>query len=151
MKTSARRWPCRVSSSRRASLRSASGARPIITARGARSPTRTDCHRRRRSRSLNDGPKTGAPRSPRRQRDMTQPLEGLLVLDFSTLLPGPMATLLLGEAGAEVIKIERPGTGDEMRSYEPRLGDQSTNFALLNRGKRSIALDLKSEAGHSRL
>lgn len=74
-----------------------------------------------------------------------RPLEGMLVLDFSTLLPGPMATLLLAEAGAEVIKIERP-SGEEMRSYQPRWGRESINFALLNRGKKSLALDLKSPA-----
>lgn len=73
-----------------------------------------------------------------------QPLTGVLVLDFSTLLPGPLATLLLAEAGAEVIKIERPGRGDEMRSYVPKFGTDSVNFALLNRGKRSIAIDLKA-------
>jgi len=72
-----------------------------------------------------------------------QPLEGIRVVDFSTLLPGPLATLLLAEAGAEVIKIERPERGDEMRSYAPKFGGASVNFALLNRGKRSIALDLK--------
>lgn len=77
---------------------------------------------------------------------MTRPLEGIRVLDFSTLLPGPMATLILAEAGAEVIKVERPERGDEMRSYTPKFGDDSVNFALLNRGKRSIAIDLK-EAG----
>ena len=71
------------------------------------------------------------------------PLEGIRVLDFSTLLPGPMATLVLAEAGAQVIKIERPGRGDEMRSYVPKFGDDSVNFALLNRGKRSLAIDLK--------
>jgi len=74
-----------------------------------------------------------------------RPLQDLFVLDFSTLLPGPMATLLLAEAGAEVVKIERPGRGEEMRSYEPRWGRDSINFALLNRGKKSVALDLKSE------
>lgn len=74
-----------------------------------------------------------------------QPLEGIRVLDFSTLLPGPLATLLLAEAGAEVIKIERPGAGDEMRSYQPKFGPDSVNFALLNRGKRSIAVDLKAQ------
>src|SRR3954468_15208284 len=72
-----------------------------------------------------------------------QPLQGVRILDFSTLLPGPLATLLLAEAGAEVIKIERPGRGDEMRSYVPKFGPDSVNFALLNRGKRSIAIDLK--------
>ncbi len=72
-----------------------------------------------------------------------QPLAGIKVLDFSTLLPGPLATLILAEAGAEVIKIERPGRGDEMRSYEPKFGADSVNFAMLNRGKKSIAIDLK--------
>lgn len=60
------------------------------------------------------------------------------------MLPGPLATLILAEAGATVTKIERPGRGDEMRVYEPRFGADSVNFALLNRGKRSVALDLKS-------
>ncbi len=72
-----------------------------------------------------------------------QPLAGLRVLDFTTLLPGPLATLILAEAGAEVTKIERPGHGDEMRSYEPKFGVDSINFALLNRGKKSVAIDLK--------
>src|ERR1700675_2651251 len=72
-----------------------------------------------------------------------RPLEGIRVLDFSTLVPGPLATLMLAEAGAEVIKIERPEGGDEMRSYVPKFGADSVNFAMLNRGKRSIAIDLK--------
>jgi len=72
-----------------------------------------------------------------------RPLAGVRVLDFSTLLPGPLCTLLLAEAGAEVVKVERPGRGDEMRAYEPRFGTDSVNFAMLNRGKRSITLDLK--------
>lgn len=73
-----------------------------------------------------------------------QPLSGLKVLDFSTLLPGPLATLILAEAGAEVLKVERPGTGDDMRSFPPFVGKESALFALLNRGKKSLALDLKS-------
>lgn len=72
------------------------------------------------------------------------PLAGVRVVDFSTLLPGPMCSLLLAKAGAEVIKIERPGRGDEMRSYQPSFGTDSVNFALLNEGKRSVALDLKN-------
>ena len=80
-----------------------------------------------------------------------RPLEGVSVIDFSTLLPGPMATLILGEAGAEVIKIERPGRGEEMRSYRPKWGADSVNFALLNRGKKSLALDLKSPADRAQL
>lgn len=74
------------------------------------------------------------------------PLTGIRVVDFSTLLPGPMCSLLLAQAGAEVIKIERPGRGDEMRSYVPKFGRDSVNFALLNQGKRSVALDLKDPA-----
>jgi alpha-methylacyl-CoA racemase len=74
------------------------------------------------------------------------PLDGVRVLDFSTLLPGPLATLILAEAGAEVIKVERPGRGDEMRAYSPALGNSSANFALLNRGKSSITANLKDPA-----
>jgi alpha-methylacyl-CoA racemase len=73
-----------------------------------------------------------------------QPLSGIKVLDFSTLLPGPLATLFLAEAGAEVIKIERPGEGEEMRHYQPKWGRDPVNFAMLNRGKKSLALDLKA-------
>jgi len=74
---------------------------------------------------------------------MNGALDGVKVLDFSTLLPGPMATLFLAEAGAEVIKVERPGRGDEMRSYVPKWGSDGINYHMLNRGKKSIALDLK--------
>ncbi|MCR9175217.1 MAG: CoA transferase [Alphaproteobacteria bacterium] len=78
-------------------------------------------------------------------RPARKPLKGVRVLDFSTLLPGPMATLLLAEAGAEVIKVERPGTGEDMRQYPPMLtADTGVNFALLNRGKRSLTSDLKN-------
>lgn len=83
-----------------------------------------------------------------------QPLAGVTVLDFTTLLPGPLATLLLAEAGASVIKIERPGVGDELRLYPPprwaESGDTAA-FALLNRGKRSVAIDLKDAQERARL
>ena len=79
-----------------------------------------------------------------------RPLEGLSVLDFSTLLPGPLATLLLAEAGAEVVKIEPP-RGEEMRGRAPKWGRDSAGFALLNRGKRSVALDLKNTDERARL
>lgn len=76
-----------------------------------------------------------------------KPLAGVRVVDFSTLLPGPMATLILAEAGAEVIKLERPGSGEDMRAYPPMVTEDSgVNFALLNRGKRSLAVDLKDPA-----
>ena len=74
---------------------------------------------------------------------MAGPLRGIKVLDFSTLLPGPMATLFLAEAGADVIKVERPEFGEEMRYYPPNWGESSINFSLLNRGKKSLTLDLK--------
>jgi crotonobetainyl-CoA:carnitine CoA-transferase CaiB-like acyl-CoA transferase len=79
-----------------------------------------------------------------------RPLAGVRVLDFSTLLPGPMATLLLAEAGAEVIKVERPG-GEEMRQYPPRWGKESVSFALLNRGKKSVTADLKNPQTRDRI
>ncbi len=80
-----------------------------------------------------------------------QPLSGLKILDFSTLLPGPLATLILAEAGADVLKIERPGTGDDMRSFPPFVAGESALFALLNRGKRSLAIDLKAADAWSTL
>jgi crotonobetainyl-CoA:carnitine CoA-transferase CaiB-like acyl-CoA transferase len=81
---------------------------------------------------------------------MTQPLSGILVLDFTTLLPGPLATLMLAEAGAEVIKIERPG-GEDMRAMPPMHDGEAAVFALLNRGKKSITLDLKNAGDRARL
>ncbi len=80
---------------------------------------------------------------------MPLPLDGLLVLDFSTLLPGPLATLMLAEAGAEVVKVERPG-GEDMRRFPPALGSGSAPFAALNGGKRSIAADLKTPEGRAK-
>ena len=82
--------------------------------------------------------------------DRRGPLSGVRVLDFTTLLPGPLATLMMASAGADVIKVERPG-GDEMRGYNPKLGESSTNFALLNRGKRCVVADLKDPAQHARV
>ncbi|MGW4591988.1 CaiB/BaiF CoA transferase family protein [Amycolatopsis thermoflava] len=78
------------------------------------------------------------------------PLSGVKVLDLSTLLPGPLATLLLADAGADVVKLERPGQGDEMRTYEPKFGEASANYAVLNRGKRAYAADLKDPAQRDR-
>ena len=71
-----------------------------------------------------------------------KPLEGIRVLDFSTLLPGPLASLILSEAGAEVIKIEKPG-GEDMRRNFPQIHGESVLFAMLNRGKKSIEINLK--------
>jgi len=79
-----------------------------------------------------------------------QPLSGLLVLDFTTLLPGPLASLMLAEAGAEVTKIERPG-GEDMRAFPPIVDGESAVFALLNRGKQVLTLDLKSDVDRAKL
>ncbi|KRE13942.1 hypothetical protein ASE63_18265 [Bosea sp. Root381] len=78
------------------------------------------------------------------------PLDDLTVLDFSTLLPGPLASLFLAEAGARVIKIERPG-GEEMRRFPPRFGETSAPYAALNRGKASVEIDLKAPDALARL
>ena len=85
--------------------------------------------------------------TPNRQSATRAPLAGIRVVDFSTLLPGPMCSLLLAQVGAEVIKVERPGQGDEMRSYVPKFGQSSVNFALLNQGKRSVTINLKDHVG----
>ena len=78
------------------------------------------------------------------------PLTGIRVLDFTTLLPGPMATLMLAEAGAEVIKFERPD-GEDMRRFRPSWGKESVMFAMLNRGKKSVAADLKDAKTRDRV
>ena len=73
-----------------------------------------------------------------------RPLDGITVLDLSRLLPGGAATLLLANFGAEVIKIEEPGAGDYGRSMPPFLDGEGAVFHLVNRGKKSVVLDLKN-------
>ena len=74
---------------------------------------------------------------------MTAPLKGLKVLDFSTLLPGPFATLYLADLGAEVVHIESPARPDLVRLMPPYANGQAVSHSYLNRNKQSIALDLK--------
>jgi crotonobetainyl-CoA:carnitine CoA-transferase CaiB-like acyl-CoA transferase len=74
---------------------------------------------------------------------MKGPLSGLIVADFSRVLAGPYASMLLGDLGADVIKVERPGTGDDTRAWGPPWRDGfSTYYLALNRNKRSVVLDL---------
>ncbi|MFT4025232.1 MAG: CoA transferase [Novosphingobium sp.] len=75
------------------------------------------------------------------------PLAGVRVLDFTRVLAGPAASLALADLGAEVIKIEPPGSGDETRTFPPIRDDESHYFLSVNRGKKSIVIDLKSSKG----
>ncbi len=75
------------------------------------------------------------------------PLQGVRVLDLSRLLPGPYATLVLADLGAEVVKLEDPRGGDPLRGVPPMVGRASGAFHALNRNKRSVAVDLRAEGG----
>jgi crotonobetainyl-CoA:carnitine CoA-transferase CaiB-like acyl-CoA transferase len=77
-----------------------------------------------------------------------RPLEGLRVVDLTRVLSGPYCTMQLGDMGAEVIKVEQPGKGDDTRAFAPPYqGDQAAYFLSVNRNKKSITLDMKSEGG----
>jgi len=79
------------------------------------------------------------------------PLEGIRILDFSRVLSGPFATMTLADLGADVVKVERPGRGDDTRGFGPPfVDDVSTYFLSINRGKRSLALDLKDSRHRAR-
>src|SRR5271169_3409310 len=87
---------------------------------------------------------------------MPGPLKGVKVLDLSRVLAGPMATQTLADLGAEVIKVERPGTGDDTRGWGPPFlneddgqASDSTYFACCNRGKKSITVDLSRAEGQA--
>jgi len=74
-------------------------------------------------------------------------LEGIRIVDFSHVFQGPVGTQLLADFGADVIKVERPGSGDWSRSWGPYIDGMSMSFAGLNRNKRSVTLNLRNEAG----
>ena len=79
---------------------------------------------------------------------MALPLEGILVVDLTQNVAGPFCTQTLGDMGAEVVKVERPGRGDDARAWAPPWwGTESATFMAFNRNKRSLALDLKREGG----
>lgn len=86
------------------------------------------------------------PRSPR------GPLAGVRVLDLSRVLAGPLCTMVLGDLGADVLKVERPGAGDDTRTWGPPWADgadgrESAYYLCVNRNKRSVAIDLKADEG----
>ncbi|XP_053782072.1 succinate--hydroxymethylglutarate CoA-transferase isoform X3 [Desmodus rotundus] len=80
--------------------------------------------------------------------DNVKPLEGVRILDLTRVLAGPFATMNLGDLGAEVIKVERPGAGDDTRTWGPPfVGTESTYFLSVNRNKKSIAVNIKDPKG----
>ncbi|KFO20617.1 hypothetical protein H920_18003 [Fukomys damarensis] len=101
--------------------------------------------------------KTSLPRSPtgtvstdppRTDTDNVKPLAGVKILDLTRVLAGPFATMNLGDLGAEVIKVERPGVGDDTRTWGPPfVGTESTYFLSVNRNKKSIAVNIKDPKG----
>jgi len=78
---------------------------------------------------------------------MTAALEGVRVLDLSRYIPGPYCAMLLGDLGADVVKVEEPPFGDPTRALPPPVGEDSAAHAALNRNKRSVAVDLRTAAG----
>ena len=81
---------------------------------------------------------------------MSGALDGLVVVDLTRVLAGPLSTMMLGDLGAEIIKVERPGRGDDTRTWGPPfLGTESAYYLGVNRNKRSLTLDLGSDAGLS--
>ncbi|HNX93349.1 MAG TPA: CoA transferase, partial [Syntrophomonas sp.] len=78
---------------------------------------------------------------------MRLPLQGIKVLDITANLAGPFCTQILGDFGAEIIKVEDIRGGDPSRKNPPYLGDEGANFFVVNRNKKSLALDIRSEEG----
>ena len=92
-----------------------------------------------------------APSIPASSSPLGDALQGIRVLDLSRLLPGPFLTMMLADLGADVVKIEDPKLGDYMRHVPPVKGGVSGRYLAVNRGKRSIVLDLKAPAGRDAL
>jgi crotonobetainyl-CoA:carnitine CoA-transferase CaiB-like acyl-CoA transferase len=75
------------------------------------------------------------------------PLAGIKVLDVTANLAGPAASMHLADLGADVIKVEKPGSGDDTRRFLPDIRGESSSFMMINRNKRGLAIDLKHEIG----
>jgi len=78
-----------------------------------------------------------------------KPLNGIKVLDFTNVLAGPNCTMMLANMGAEIYKFERPGCGDDSRAYGPHINGESVYFLSVNRGKKSIACNTKTDEGRA--
>src|SRR2546425_54338 len=96
-------------------------------------------------------PKASYQRMNPAQNELAMPLTGIRVLDLTRLLPGAYCTLLLADMGADVIKVEEPETGDYMRWTPPLVDGQSALFNAINRNKRSVTLNLRTDAGRGLL
>src|SRR3954470_11507003 len=91
----------------------------------------------RGSHALSNHRRAGPPMNP-------GALDGIKVLDLTSHLSGPYCTMILGDLGADVVKIERAGAGDDARRQPPHVNGESVSFMITNRNKRSVALDLKN-------
>ena len=103
----------------------------------------------RRFQTTDNRPQTTDNREQRTEnrKQKTGPLEGVRIIDFTRLLPGPIATMFLADMGADVIKVEDPDNPDYIRSFEPRINGISMLYLALNRNKRSLALNYLSAEG----
>src|SRR6266702_4730933 len=88
----------------------------------------------------------GRGRRGSRARRGSRPLDGIRVLDLTRVLAGPFCSMILADMGAEVIKIEEPGKGDDTRSWPPFVEGEATYFMSVNRNKKSVTLNLKTPA-----
>jgi len=88
---------------------------------------------------------------PESAKENSGPLNGIVILDLSNILSGPYCTMILSDLGAEVIKIERPEIGDQSRRLGPQVNGDSAYFMSVNRGKKSITIDLSTELGQELL
>lgn len=103
---------------------------------------------RGRARRIRRSKRAQVPDSGEPEVDPAAPLRGIRVADFTRILAGPLCTMLLADLGADVIKVERPGEGDDTRQWGPPfLGEDAAYFLSLNRNKRSVAVDLSTRGG----